>query len=380
VSSSLNLKKETYQSEELRTDFQKADFRHGGRSVSGAIEGELSPKSYQWLMSAALRKVFTTPGADLTGLTLSVAARATAGVNLQVISGVTGVFASGIKVGGICRITAGTIAAGSQNRNLLIAAMTSTTISVIVLSPGIDGLSTLATEASKTGCTINFPGMRSFAPTTGHTDDSFAIEHLQSEMFLGCKVSQIDVDLPPSGMAKIKVSFMGKDMVTKTTTAYFTASVTAAPTTGVLAAANGAVAVGGAPVGLLTGLSFSIKSNSSAETVVGSNVTPGIFQGSIEVEGSFTVLLQDATFRDYFLNETEVSLCTALTTGSSDTADFLTFAFPRCKVGGADKSDDQKGKIMSMPFVALLPADGGNTTDHEQTTVWIQDSAAVTGV
>jgi len=33
VSADFNLAKETYQSEEIRTDFQIADFRHGVRSV-----------------------------------------------------------------------------------------------------------------------------------------------------------------------------------------------------------------------------------------------------------------------------------------------------------------------------------------------------------
>jgi hypothetical protein len=45
VSSSLNLVKDSYQSEEIRTDRQITDFRHGLRRVEGSISGELSPRT-----------------------------------------------------------------------------------------------------------------------------------------------------------------------------------------------------------------------------------------------------------------------------------------------------------------------------------------------
>ena len=46
VTSDLNLTKETYQSAEIRSDYQVADFRHGVRSVAGTINGELSPGTW----------------------------------------------------------------------------------------------------------------------------------------------------------------------------------------------------------------------------------------------------------------------------------------------------------------------------------------------
>ena len=46
VSSAFNLAKETYQSEEIRKDYQIADLRHGVRSVEGNVSGELSAGTY----------------------------------------------------------------------------------------------------------------------------------------------------------------------------------------------------------------------------------------------------------------------------------------------------------------------------------------------
>jgi hypothetical protein len=43
VTSNLALKKQTYQSNEIRPDYQVSDMRHGVRSVEGSISGELSP-------------------------------------------------------------------------------------------------------------------------------------------------------------------------------------------------------------------------------------------------------------------------------------------------------------------------------------------------
>ena len=67
VTSNLSLKKQTYQSGEIRSDYQVADFRHGVRSVEGSISGELSPGTYEDFMAAAVRKVFASVSA-ITGL------------------------------------------------------------------------------------------------------------------------------------------------------------------------------------------------------------------------------------------------------------------------------------------------------------------------
>jgi hypothetical protein len=111
--------------------------------------------------------------------------------------------------------------------------------------------------------------------------------------------------------------------------------------------------------------------------VVGSNVAPDITPGSIAVSGSMTVLLQDATMRDYFVNETEVSVVAAFTTNNTATADVITLTMPVVKVGGATKDDGEKGIIMTMPFTAIENTAGGAGTAHNATTITIQDSAAV---
>jgi len=54
VSSTLKLAKATYQSGEIRIDHQIADYRHGGRSVTGGIHGEYSPGTYFDFIEASM--------------------------------------------------------------------------------------------------------------------------------------------------------------------------------------------------------------------------------------------------------------------------------------------------------------------------------------
>jgi hypothetical protein len=59
VTSTLNLKKRTFESNEILSHVQRVDFRHGVRSVEGTINGELSPGTYKDFMAAAVRRAYT---------------------------------------------------------------------------------------------------------------------------------------------------------------------------------------------------------------------------------------------------------------------------------------------------------------------------------
>lgn len=371
VTSDLSPSKAVYESNEIRSDYQDAIVAHGVRSVGGALDGELSPGSYQDFFAAALRRLFTSVS-NVSSLTLTVAAGSGNTYTITRSAGdwMTG---NGIKLHSVVRVTAG-LAAGSLNKNLFIVAITATVLTVIVMNG-----TSLVIESGIGSCTVSCPGMKTYVPLTGHTDESFAIEHwysdiAQSELFLGLKVQQIDVNLPPTGICTIKITFMGKDMTPAVAQYYVTPTV--ASTTPVVAAVNGAMAVQGVQIAMLTGLSFSIAGGMTAEPVVGSNVMPEIFEGRVRVTGQATAFFQDATLRDYFINETEVSIGAALANGSGGTADFLSFSFPRCKINGASKNDGERGLIQTMPFRALLASTGGTGIATEQTTMSIQDSLA----
>jgi len=175
-------------------------------------------------------------------------------------------------------------------------------------------------------------------------------------------------------MVTFDADVMGQN-VTTAASQYFT-SPTAATTTGCLAAVNGVLRVGGSTVATLTGLSVDINSNYSGDPVVGSNTVPFLFPGRVLVSGQATAYFDSVTLRDAFLNETELDLIAAFTTGSAKDSDFLTVVLPRIKLGGAAKSDGEGGLIQTIPFQALLNTAGGTGIATEATTIAIQDSAA----
>ena len=175
-------------------------------------------------------------------------------------------------------------------------------------------------------------------------------------------------------MSEIDLGFMGQDITTGT--AQYYTSPTAATATGVVAAVNGVLLVGGTQIATCTGLSMSIAGGYSGDPVVGANTVPAIIPGRVAISGQFTAYFTNATLRDNFLNEDEITLVVALTASNAAAADFITFVLPRLKVGGATKSDGEKGLIATHPFTALYNSAGGSGISSEQTTLVVQDSQA----
>jgi len=381
VTSDLNLTKETYQSNEIRSDFQDADMRHGVQSVDGTISGELSPGTYKMFQESILRKDFTAVAA-LSAVT-DCAAAVTSDPAGTFTSPTAGFLTNGIKIGDVVRCTGWTTTAVNNNTHNFM--VTNVTATVLTVTP-LDGSGNpLVAKIAGDSVIFTVVGKRSYVPETGHTEKWYSIEHYfsdvdLSEVFWDCKVNTASFKLPASGMATSDYSIMGLNNTdfTTGTSPYFT-SVVASSTTGTLAAVNGILLVEGTPVALLTAIDFDIAAGLSSEPVVGSNVKPALFNGKVVVKGNMSVFFTDATFKNYFKNETEVSIACAFTTSNLPAADFMAFSMPRVKVGGSSKDDGEKGIIQTMPFVALLNTTGGaetggTATSKLKTTMCIQDS------
>ena len=367
VSADFNLTKETYQSEEMRTDYQVADFRHGVRRAEGSLNGEFSAGSYADFFAAALRRDFTA--ATLTGASITVTVT---GSVYKLVRASGSFLTDGWKVGMVVRCT-GLTTTADNGKNLLVAAVAALDVTVVPL----DG-STLTAQDTATSATFSAPGKVTYVPATGHTDNSFTVEQFfsdiqQSEVYTGMKVNTVGVSIPATGMTTVDFSFMGKDLSQTGTTQYFT-TPTAAGSTGIFAGVNGVVVYNGAPVAVITDASVNINSDMTDAVVLGSNSISDVFEGRVTVDGSMSVYFQDATFRDAFKDETEVSVVFALTASNDKAADFATITLPRVKLGSFTKADAMDGIIASCDFTALLQ--GTNTAGKELTTVMIQDSQA----
>ena len=254
----------------------------------------------------------------------------------------------------------------------MVVASTALAITVVVLNG-----TTLTLETVASGAAYTSDGKTTYAPETGHTDDSYTIEEFysdisKSQVSTGNKVNTASFALPATGLVTADFGFMGQDLKQSGNVAYFTAP-TAQGQTGIFAAVNGALIVDGKIVSLVTGLNININRNMTSEAVVGSNIRPEIYEGRIAVDGDFSTLYEDNTFFDYFNNENEISLVVALTENNLGTANFMTFTLPRIKLSSDTKDDGEKGIVSQNSFQALK---GFGTNGFEATTIMIQDSAA----
>lgn len=358
ITSDINLTKATYESAEIRSDYQVADFRHGSRSVEGSVNGELSLGTWKDFLAAALRKAWVA-GATAAAVSVTVAGNV---FNRAAGSWLT----DGFKVGDVVRFAAFTGAGAPINGvNLRVIAVTAADLTVAETVPAV-------TPAQAVD--VSVPGSKVLVPISGHTNDSFYIEHwhsdiAQSERFAGCRVSAMALNLPSTGMATINTSFMGKDMASGTA-AYFT-SPSPETVTPVMAAVNGSLRIGSADIGLVTSMSLNIDCGMSTDTVIGSNFTPDVFAGRVRVNGQMTAYFEDGALRDAFINETEVAAHIKLNDDGTNTGDFMTLHMPRIKLGSATKDDGEKGIIQTISYSALLPVAAAG---YDQSTLIIQDS------
>lgn len=372
VTGNFNLTKETYESGEIRTDRQVADFRHGVRSAEGSLNGELSPSTYSDFMQSLVARDFTAVTA-VTGLAFAVAGPTN---GLYTFTRSTGSWlGNGLAVGQVVRVTTATGAnADTLNKNLLIAGMTTLVLTVSVVNG-----TTITAAPTVTVATISVTGKTTFVPATGHTEDSYSVEEwysdiAQSEVYSGVKVGSMNVSLPATGLTTVDFGFMGKDLAVKGTSQYFT-SPTVQGTNGLLAAVSGVMLVNGAPVALVTSADFSVERAMENATAVGSNSIAEIFSGRIRATGNLSVYFQDGVFRDYFDNETLVSLVIVLAANNTATSEFLSFTLPSVKLGSASRDDGELGLIAQSSFTGLLNSNvsGGLPA----TTIAIQDSSLV---
>jgi hypothetical protein len=369
VSSNLDLEKDAYASNELRNDYQLADFRHGIRRVRGSIAGELSCKTYSDFFAAALKRDFTA-GVAISGLSITIAGSAGA----WTITRAAGSWISdGVKVGDVGRLSAGAFNAANLSKNVQVYSVTATVLTCVVLNASV-----LVAEGPIASSTFTVIGKKTYTPTTGHTDKSFSVEHWfpdvpNSEVFSGCKIAGINIGLPATGMATCGFDMLGVN-VTPNAAEYFT-SPTAVTATGNMAAVNGVLIVGGAAVANVTGITLTGSTGQDGQPVVGSNVIPALVAQRVKWSGQFTATFNATTFRDNFLNETEIALACAFTADNTAASDFLAFTLPRLKLTSCQRDDGEKTIVATYAFQGLFNVNSA-TNNGDASTLVVQDAQA----
>lgn len=371
VTSDFNLTKEKFTSNEIRESQQNIASRHGTRSATGSLNGELSAGSYSDFLQAIVARDFATV-APITGLSITIAA---SGDNYTVARSTGSWLTAGISPGMVGRLTAGTFNAANLNKNLSIISVNALTLTV----KPVNG-TTMVAEGPIASATFAISGKTTFVPQSNHTQDSFTFEERytdinQYERYDGNIVNTVAVSLATNGFATIDVGFVGKDLGRAENTAYFT-NPSAASSTGLFSAAQGSgvVMVNGEMAAVVTSADFEIARETENGTTLFSNGLSNIFTGKITATGNLNIYFVDGAYRDVFDDETEVSLVFTFAESTLANANCLSFVFPRVKFDGFQKAD-ATAITVGIPFEAL---EGISTASGlPTTTVMIQDTSLV---
>lgn len=371
TSVSLKLAKDTYKSAERRSDRQIADFRHGTRHVTGAVDGELSPKTYGEFFQALLRGTWAATAAlGSSGLTSVSAVKSTSKISF----GGGDPVALGARVGQIMQLTN---VAENASENFLILGFGGTSNRDVTVFPAPENMT------ADSSFSVSFPGKTLIAPSSGFVKYKVGVENYNSDiafarLFTESRITAVDIKLPATGMSTVEFTLMGRNQEIYSATsglgvAPFFTSPAVETTEGLEAAVNGVIAVNGTPVGVVTSLEIKIDLGGSDDPVAGQDVVPEIFTGTATVTGTLSAMLQDGTFLDAFADEDEVSVLVYLTTTSAPNTPAMSFYLPRIKYTDADVADSAEGALVqSLPFQALkavTPAPGVAST-----TIQIVDS------
>jgi hypothetical protein len=371
VSSSLNLRRSPYESNEVNEHRQISDMRLGKGSAEGELQGELSPGTYFDDIEAVLRGTaeagisrsnteFTSMAADNTLSTFTVGGSTWA--------------AQGFRVGDIIR-PSNLSATANNDKNFQIVSLAGA-VATVYPEP--------ATMGADTSFTVVRPGLKCVIPTRlqDFVKRKVAFEHYYqdaspavAELFTECRYTRMAVQMPAEGMVTVSFGVMGRGKQDfDGSQAPFFASPAAASTSSIFAATSGHLIINGVKQGVITGFDFTVELASQAPSVAFQDFAPEVFTGRARVSGTISAYFEGLVLDGYFRNETEISIVIALFTTTDDDSPFVSFAFPRVKLGGADKSlQGDAGVTMSIPFTALFP---DLTTGIDQSEIVIGDSQA----
>ncbi len=341
VSWSVSLKKESYVSNRMRADRQVAYMRHGVRSADGDLTDELSLGAHDRLLAAAFAGEWTA----------GAVVNATMSASGVTFTRTAGSFVNdGILPGDV--VIVANYVAPQNNGRFNVIAVTATTVTVD---------RPLTTEAD-TLASISVIG---FKLKSGKTKYSFFAEVSKPdidgdnfEIYTGLRIGSASISLPPTGLATVRYTFMGKDM--KLSDSELDNTVEAATAGDLLSSVNGTCLIDGVEAALLTALDLNIDNGLSGEAVVGRNTKPTLIYGRSKVTGSFSAMLDSNRFLKAFDDESEISLDLRLDGEDALATPFLRLMIPRAKLSSCESSVQGEGAVMvQCNFQALLdPAHG----------------------
>lgn len=356
----LSLKRAQVQSNEKRDDGNRTMGRLGYKSVEGSFNGDVSIGGVtDMMLEAILRSAWVASSTLVTcdaGLVFT-SLQATAN-NQLTLAGTGSFITQGVKVGDIVRIGGGT-PSGNDNLNLRVI-----TVAANVLTFAGTPLTTGAADNNATLSRLKKVVSGTTPIRRTHTVEQYDQDTDLSEVFVGCVLTGVKLSFKPGAHATVQYTFMGMDRnkLATGTSPYFT---TPAVTTGLgLIADDSSIWMNGAAVSTFTGFDLDFQIAAKGEPVIGSLVTPDIFDNDLTVSGTITGLRSDFANITLYDAETEFELWITLTEPNTSPTEILSLYLPRVKIadltapaGGGDGAKIETKQLMIGPLAATSTED-----------------------
>jgi hypothetical protein len=372
----IKLAKSAIASNEVRNDGMSTRGRHGTQSVTAAYTAEVSLGSHDPIIEAVMRgawdsTAFAKTQADFTSLTT-----AADGINFTSGNPIT----MGFRVGDVFRST-GLPDAANNNRNLRIAALSSTKITTAE--------QLTANAAPDTSCTLTRPGKRLINPAS-RLRSYFTIEEYEGDIdqstvvqdfvWGGLKFSMssanslLTADPSGTGTGQIQALATGASPM-------FPSPV--ATTDSPFAVVDATVRLGGVDLVELTSFDLTININPTAPPAFGSpsqKFSPDVFAAPLQISINMTALRKDLARLADFIAETRYTLHILAVDNMSEPKDFLSIAVSNFALGGVDpsaftKQGGPRTQTISIP-AALVGQETDAANGFDPTMISFQTTAA----
>lgn len=191
-----------------------------------------------------------------------------------------------------------------------------------------------------------------------------------SELFVGTRLTQLQLSLRPNGMATAGWTFMGLDrqIVDPAEAPYFTDP---GVTEGLpLIADDSAIFYKGTQITTLTGIDLTFAINAALQPVIGNFVSPDVFMNILSISGSATAVRQDLAALSDFDDETEFELRAVMAAPGDEPKEMFAVVLPRVKISGidapflgGDAAKVETRELMVAPAAGSVAAEFYTSTD-----------------
>lgn len=364
----LELKRGQIRSNEKRTDLTTPMGRLGGKTVDGSHNGEITVGGAMDIMIEAIMRGTWTAALVITEATASLASITT--TTSTIVASAGSWITAGVKVGDIVTLTGHSTAANNDLR-LRVTGVTALTLTVAGTPLTENAVADTAFTLTVLKKIIN-PA----TPTRySHTVEQYDADIDLSELFLGCRLVGLQISFKPNAHATFVATWMGLDrtILATGTSPYFTSPTV---TTGLaLIADDSAIRYNGADVATFTGFDLNFQITASGVPVIGSVVSPDVFDNDLMVTGTITGLRSGFANLTAFDAETEFEVSILLTEPETAPKDGIGIFLPRVKIGalsapagGGDGAKIETLGLMIGPKVAA--------TGYDATTAIFYSTAA----